>query len=704
MDPIAILLAATRGTVVLALLFVVPGLTLGPVVAPGASSHLARLGRAVGVSLVVTAIACTGLARLGLLRPTIVIALLVGLTLLPLHSRLPRRPRRPSLHARRWWLGAVAGAILAVVLAILPAGLRTGGTVLPSGATAWADAALAWSTAATGGFRADLPAWGAVGPFGAEHGPLIAHSAAAFLLLPAEQLLQLGLYRLAVLVAGLVLATLLFRRWVSTWIALLGAILLFRTIWIEAAVSGYGPAGWALMVALFGLWLTDRAIVERSRRLAVAAIVTAAVVVASHVEVSLVLAAAIGGIAIGRALVRPGGGPESAGGLGHRHGRRVGLRSPIARDVARSLALAVAILAGGTLMGVAGDWVLTGDNRIIRYVVAGPPVGSGTLTLVGEPPAGWRSSGDPTWDFHVAATDVSQFGPPPATFVESRILPASAVHIWPWLDGRTLLPLVVLATLLAIPLGGWPFADARRQRAILGWTAFSALLLGGAVALFSLLPTYVPRRIGPGGLIPYVAVIPVAAAVIGLWWLDRIIGSRLRWRLRRGAMPLAGALLATVTALVVAPAPLTEDAELDRPPVLSHAGYDAYRWIAGLPPQTRVLANAWTEGTFAALTKRSGIIDGPAPHLADRALLARATSLLLDARGLFAAPDGPGAAAFLEGEEVAYLLVVTPAGTRDDLGGHEPFAVDHVSLESSARYRLEQSFGDGRLLLFRVLD
>jgi hypothetical protein len=705
MDPIAILLGATRGAVALALLFVVPGLTLGPILAPGASSHLTRLGRAVGVSVVVMAIACTILARLGLLRPTIVIALLVGLTLLPLHGGLPRRPRRPSTRARRWWLGAAAGALLAILLAVLPSGLRTGGTVLPAGPTAWADAALASSVAATGGFPADLATWGAAGGIAADHGPLIAHSAAAFLLMPADFLLELGLYRLAVLLAGLLLATLLFRRWVSTWIALLGAILLFRTVRVDAAASGFGPGALALTVALFALWLTDRAIVERSRRLTLVAMATVAVVLAVHIEVLLLLAAAIAGIVAGRAFVRPGGGPATAGGLGHWHGRRVGLRWPIGRDVFRPLGLGLAILAGGTVLGIAGDWALSGDNRIVGYLVAGRTAQPAPLGLAGDPPAGWVSSGDPTWDFHIAATDASQFGQaPPAAFVDGRILPASAVHIWPSIDGRTLLGLIVLAAMLAVPLGGWPFADARRQKAILGWTVFTAVLLGASVALFSLLPTYVPRRIGPGGLIPFVALVPVAATVIGLWWLARIAGRRIRTRVRDGAMPLLGGVLALLTALLVFPAPRAAVSEPDRAPVLSHIGYDAYRWIGGLPPETRVLANAWTEGTFAALTKRTGIIDGPAPYLGDPALLARATSLLLDARALFAAPDGPAAATFLDREQVGYLLVVTPAGTGDDLGGHEPFAVDLATLERSARYRLEQKFGDGRLLLFRVVE
>lgn len=710
MDPIALLLAATRAAIAVALLFFVPGLTLGPIFVPGASSRLARLGRAVGVSVVVTAVTCTALARLGLLRPTILVALLVGLTLLPLHSRLPRRPRRPRRRAWRWWFGAVVGAAIALGLAVLPARLRTGGSLLPSGPTAWTDAALAWSTAISGSFVADLPAWGSIARAGVDHGPLTAHSAAAFMLMPSDPQFQLELYRLAVLVAGLVLATMLFRRWVSTWIALLGAVLLFRTVWVERLVSGYGPAAWALVVALFALWLAHRAIVERSARQWLAATATAAVVWMAHVEVFLVLAAAVAGVGIARALVRPGGGPETAGGLGHRYGRKVGLRRPVGMDVFRPLVLSAAIVAVGASIGVVGDAVLTGDTRIGRLLVARPPT-EPTAIDVQLAPVGWQPSGDATWDFHVAATDASQFGqPPPAAFIDGRLLPGSVVHVWPWLDARLLLPLLALAALLAVPIGGWPFADARRQRAMLTWAAFAAVLLAGSVALWAFGDTYLVRRTGPGGLVPFLAIVPVVAAVIGLWWLDRWLGPRLRI-LPHGAMPFTGVVLAAVTALVafpVSPAatstPAAPGGPADRPPVLTAAGYEAYRWIgANLLPGSLVLANAWTDGALSAVSGQIGLVDGPALYLSEPGALARATGLLLGARRTFAEPDGPAAATFLGREGVQFLLVVTPAGSGDDLGGHEPFAVDIAALEASARYRLEGSFGDGRLLLFRVL-
>jgi hypothetical protein len=180
---------------------------------------------------------------------------------------------------------------------------------------------------------------------------------------------------------------------------------------------------------------------------------------------------------------------------------------------------------------------------------------------------------------------------------------------------------------------------------------------------------------------------------------------RLRARLWRGAMPAASSTLAAVTAVVVVPGPSAQDAAGDGPPVLSPTGHEAYRWLrANLRPGTRILTNAWTDGAMGAVAEQTGIVDGPAPYLDDPALLARATGLLLDARRLFAEPDGQDAAAYVAREKVQYLLVVTPAGTRDDLAGWAPFETDLPALERSTRYRLEQRFGDGRLLLFDVVD
>ena len=84
--------------------------------------------------------------------------------------------------------------------------------------------------------------------------------------MPGDLLTDLEVYRLITLALGLLFATLLFRRWVSGWAALLGAILLLATVRLDQKFDGYRPETVALVLALFTLWVADRAFVERSPR------------------------------------------------------------------------------------------------------------------------------------------------------------------------------------------------------------------------------------------------------------------------------------------------------------------------------------------------------------------------------------------------------------------------------------------------------
>ena len=135
--------------------------------------------------------------------------------------------------------------------------------------------------------------------------PVTAHTAGALELMPGSLLMGLEAYRLAILLVGVLFATLLLRRWVSSWVALLGACVLMATVRLEAKYLDYRPETWAFSAALFSLWLVDRALVERTRRLVAAATVGSAIVFLAHAEVFLVYAAAALGIAIGRIAVNP---------------------------------------------------------------------------------------------------------------------------------------------------------------------------------------------------------------------------------------------------------------------------------------------------------------------------------------------------------------------------------------------------------------
>jgi hypothetical protein len=100
MDPIAFLTSAVVATMVSVLLFLLPGMALGPLVLPGASTPLAKLGRAAGVSLLVGLIGCTVLARLGALTGASVVVFILGVTVLGTLARRPRQIGRASCRER----------------------------------------------------------------------------------------------------------------------------------------------------------------------------------------------------------------------------------------------------------------------------------------------------------------------------------------------------------------------------------------------------------------------------------------------------------------------------------------------------------------------------------------------------------------------------------------------------------------------------
>ncbi len=686
---------------VLALLFVLPGLAWGPVLAPGSGSPIVTVGRAAGASLLVAAPACTLLAALDVLSPPAVIAALAALTiapfLLPGRRRAAARAFRAAVRGARGRRRATvlgitaAAALVAVVLVVAPSRAAVGDALLPFSSTVWYYANLARETALAGGFPDALPEWGTLRPFQTDYLPVTAHTAAAFALLPdLDVRVVLEAYRLVVLGAALAVGALLLRRFVSTWPAILGACLLLATVRLEGKLLAYRPETWALVLALFTLWLADRAMVERSRRLAVVAVASAAVTWLAHAEVFLLLGPALAGLAAGRLLVTGG---------------RLGLRVPSRAALGRVGAVAVIVFVGGLLAGSAAAFALTGELRVLGYVArerveepapAPPPAD--------EVPPGWTFTDDPTWDFYVAAVAPGQLGrEPPVSFTDRRLLPRSILHVWPGLDARFPGLLVVLVGLLAAPWLAWPLLDARSRRALVAAYVFGAGLLVGAYLLFAISDTYVPMRTGPRRLMPYELVLPVVAAVVLLVLGDRIL--RPGWRAllaRRGAVLAAGLAMALVTAAAIAPAP---DASLDDDlePGLTPAGYEAYRWIdANLPAEARLLDNAYTDGSVAALARRTGIVDGRAVYLEDRAFLAESTALLLAARTLFLDPDGPGARRYVAREGVTHLLVAAEGATGADLGGYLPFVTDLAALDRSAGYTLVRSFDGGRLRLYAV--
>jgi hypothetical protein len=657
------------------------------------------VGRAAGASLLVTAPACTLLAALGALEPlavVVVLAVLAGAPfLLPQRRREAMRPLRAALRAsgsrrRATVIGiGVIGIAAAIVLVVLPSRAAVGASLLPFSSTVWYYANLARETALQGGFPEVLPEWGTLRPFQADYLPVTAHTAAAFALLPGLDVrFVLEAYRLAMLGAALAVAALLFRRFVSTWTAILGACLLLATVRLEGKYLAYRPETWAFVVALFTLWLADRAMTERSPRLAAVAVAGAGITWLAHAEVFLLLGPAVLGLAAGRLFVGRG---------------RLGLQRPRRTAVIPVVAVTALVFGGGLLVGSVAAFGLTGELRVLGYVAEGRLDGPAPQPPAGEIPPGWTFTDDPTWDFYVAAAAPAQLGSqPPTRFLDSRLLPRSILHVWPGLDGRAPIQLLLLVAFVGAPIVAWPFLDGRRRRAVLLLVVLGASLAVGSWLLFAISDTYVPMRTGPRRLMPYELLVPVIAGVLFLWGTARVL--RPGWRALlpgRAAAVASGAALLVLTAAMIAavPGPTVDD---DREPGLSAAGYEAYRWIdASLPADARILANAYTDGSVAALARRTGIVDGRAVYLENAQFLAESTNLVLGARALFLDPDGEGAAGYLAREGVTHLLVADEAAGAD-LGGYLPFATDRAALARSDRYTLVRSFDGGRLLLYAV--
>ena len=498
---------------------------------------------------------------------------------------------------------------------------------------------------------------------------------------------------------GVLFATVLFRRWVSSPYALAGAILLLGTVRLEGKFDGYRPETVGFVLSLFVLWVSDRAFVERDRRLVGLAMVGAAVVFLSHAEVFLILAAALTGIGIARLVVAPGGRSPS-----------IGLRPPTGRALVAP-ALAFAIVGGGLVLGAAGGWLLTGESRVLGYAIGRdgtPATAAPERGRAGEIPSEWTFSDDPTWDFYTASVAPGLAGtPPPDAFTDSLLLPRSILLVWPGLDGRTRSGLAVLGALMVLPILAWPVLDPRRRRFLLGWACFAVVLVVGSLLLFELSQTYVPQRTAGRRLMPYLLIVPVVAMTVILWLLGRLAAPGWRALFSRGgrARVVAAALaLIVLTTGAVSASARPGGAADDREAALSPAGYAAYRWMASeLPADARILANAYTDGAIAAVSRRTGIVDGRSVYLEDPGFLAEATALALGARVVFGTPSAPGARSYLEREGVTHLLVATDPTDGTDLGGYLPFATDVAAIRADPRFRLVREFDGGRLLLFEVV-
>ena len=715
MENLGLALAIPWSVLVALLLVVLPGIAAATRLAPGTVSPIERLGRGVATGILLASLATLALAVLGLLRPTLIAAVLAGLAILPLHGRGPARPWWLRGRRRRAWatgLGAVGAGV--IVAAALAGGPTDGIGLLPAD---WSGSVAATALAGSGGLPVVAPAWATERVLGVPNLPGVSHLAAALQLLPGDVPTRLTIDRVVIGAALVVVAAMLLRRWLPTWAALLGGALFVGVGGAATPLLDDSAAVRVVVLALFTLWLADRALVERSRRLVASTGLVAAAVFIGRADVFIGVAAGVAGLGLARWLVARGGGPEDAGGLGHRFGRRIGLRLDLARPALAPLAVAALVLVVGAAVGGAADRALAAMTPAGGVLGAISPNGEGgpgeePFVGVGEVPAGWRESGDDTWDFERAVHDVG--APPDAAprradyprFVEMTVGALLGAPI----GAGSALPVVVGGALL-LPVLGWPLLDARRQRFVASMVAFAAVLALVAIALLARGGSFGDRWLVALNVLPLQWL--VAAAALGfaaraaVQMATRTAGRIADRRFERASRvaPVFGAAAAIVI-VIVAGAVLASagGATGDRPGSVSSRGLDAYAWIAReTPPDSRILANGATTGIIATLTGRTGIVDGPAIDPTDRSLVSRATALVLGARVVFDEPDGDRAVTFLAREGVSHLLVAGPAAGAADLGALTLFPADPAAIDASPRFGLVRSFGD-RVFLYAVID
>lgn len=708
MDSLGLALAIPWSVLVALLLVVLPGIAAAPRLAPGTVSPIERLGREVATGILLASLATLVLAMLGLLRPTLIAAVLAGLAILPLHGRGPVRPWWLRARRRRAWATGLAAAGAAVILAAALAGGPTGGIgLLPAD---WSGTVAATALAGSGGLPVVAPAWATERVLGVPNLAGVSHLAAGLQLFPGDVPTRLVIDRIVLGTALVVVAAMLLRRWLPTWAALLGGALFTGIGGAVTPLLDDSAAIRVVALALFTLWLADRALVERSRRLVASTGLVAAAVLIGRADVFVGAAAAIAALGLARWLVARGGGPENAGGLGHRFGRRVGLRLDLARAALAPLAVAVLVVVVGAGVGGAADRALaamTPGGGVLGAVSpdgeGGP--GEGPFVGVGEVPAGWRESGDDTWDLERAISDVTAApDAAPRSADDPRFIrTAVGALLGTPVGAATALPIVV-GGVLVLPVIGWPLLDARRQRLVASMIAFAVVLALVAIALLSRDGSFGERWLTSLHVLPLQWLVAAAAfgfaARAGVRLAARTGGRVVDHRIA----PAIGAAAAMIVVIALAAALASAGrAAGDRPGSVSSRGLDAYAWIAReAPADARILANGATSGIIAALTGRTGIIDGPSIDPVDRSLVSRATALVLGARVVFEEPDDDRAATFLAREGVSHLLIAGPDAGAADLGAVSLFPTDLGAIDASPRFGLVRSFGD-RVFLYAVI-
>ena len=220
--------------------------------------------------------------------------------------------------------------------------------------------------------------------------------------------------------------------------------------------------------------------------------------------------------------------------------------------------------------------------------------------------------------------------------------------------GRARLGLLVLAALAAASLPLALLVRSLLPAVVVAW-GLAATIFAAALFFSYRWDTIVPGDWGSRRLYDYVAFVP---ALIVPSLLQALAGPLLRGR-RAASAVLALAALAVGAAVDRLP----RDRSLER----AQAGITVAERVAdAVPCDARMLANAQTAGTWAALTGRRAVSEGHAPFLRPE-VLKRVLPVILEANEFF---RDPGASRdFLVRRRIEYVVVVDPDVRIGTVGG-----------------------------------
>jgi hypothetical protein len=620
----------------------------------------------------------------------------VGHGLTAIRSRRMRPPRAP-----RPLPVLMVGVALALAWfgVLVPEGAEDTGDGRPNGTIVYYHWGIVSEVVAAGGLPETLTEWGKPREFPYEYGFSVMHGAATATLAGESGFVLEERYRIAMVIAALLAAFALWRRWLPPWWAWLAAVLTLNVSRIETRMLVYKPEAFAFVLVLWSAWLLDEALERRSRLWGGMAGLVLASSFLAHPIGSLLVAPLWGGILAGRLL------PGTWRAVRERQARTWGESARRVASTAGLRALPAALVVFALLFGGLRSTIGSTGQDLAQSPQSGVDLTRVVYNLAyvtADPLAEPRvpECGDL---FGVYATVRPFYSTNATWFFFDPGDPASALLI------AGIAIALAGGLLLLLRRSGRTSWPDRAKRGAVTWAFYGLGVYLLAMLVCAYYSTWVPERVGPMRLMPYWALIFPPLLAAAAWGVARVLSGRrlggdlLTFRARSrwlgggvGVLPaLALATLATWT--------FSTASARDRgvPPFyiaeprvggLAEEGRRAYIWTRhNLPKDATILTNGYVEGALGMLSGRSGLLDGRAPFAQPDPWRKEAIDLLRRSRAFFRRPaETPVPAA-------ATHLLVAPHEV--NLGGSF-FPTDFAALARDPRLREVRRFP--RVVVYRV--